>query len=114
MQVNHPAISLSPPNNTPPAIRNWVVGQVLDAAVVGRDGENSIRLRVAGETVRAATTLPLQLGDDLKLKVTQVKPIVVLTPRAVSQPAAKYLIRRRSIVRHLYSGQSELCSTTLI
>jgi hypothetical protein len=93
MLVNHPAINLSPPSKTPSAIRSWVVGQILDAAVVGRDSENSIRLRVADETVRAATALPLRRGANLKLKVTQLKPIVVLTPLEVSQAPAKNLIR---------------------
>jgi hypothetical protein len=101
MQAILSPIRLGPPSNTPTATRNWAVGQILDATVVGRDGENSIRLRLAGDTVRAATTLPLQPGDKLKLKVTQLKPVVILTPNEPAQAPAKNSARcSTTSIRH--------------
>jgi len=57
-----------------------MLGQVLDAVVIGREGKNSIRLNVAGAEVRAATALPLRRGENLTVRVTQLRPIVTLTP----------------------------------
>lgn len=79
MQVDLSAIKIAPSSTSPPAIRNWMLGQLFDATVIGRDSGNSIRLRLAGTTVRASTTLPLQPGANLKLKVAQLKPVVTLT-----------------------------------
>ena len=63
-----------------------MLGQLLDASVIGRSGENSIRLRLDGFEVRAATALPLREGDRLTLKVTQLKPVVTLSPATAQSP----------------------------
>jgi hypothetical protein len=90
MQVNLSGINLEIPRATPLPIRNWMLGQLLDASVIGRDGENSIRLKVGGTEVRAATALPLQKGENLTLRVTQLRPVVTLTPaRAAESPEAE-------------------------
>lgn len=79
MQVNTPVISLELPRQLPATVRGWMLGQVLDAVVIGRDSQNSIRMNVAGTEVRAATSLPLRSGDTLSLRVSQLQPVITLT-----------------------------------
>lgn len=81
MQVNlSGSANIELPRLSPTQMRNWMLGQLLNAQVIGRDGENSIRLRVGEVEVRAATALPLQKGDKLTLRVTQLSPVVTLKP----------------------------------
>lgn len=91
MQVNTPVISLELPRQLPAAARGWMLGQVLDAVVIGRDSQNSIRINVAGTEVRAATALPLRSGDTLSLRVSQLQPVITLTaaPTTSNTGAAK-------------------------
>ena len=93
MQVDLSAIRLVPESSSPPAIRNWALGQLLDATVIARDTDNAIHLRLSGTTVRASTTLPLQPGQNLQLKVNQLSPIVTLSVVNPAPPAEKDLIR---------------------
>ncbi len=93
MQVNLPGISLETVKQLPSPIRSWMLGQLLDASVIGRDDRNSIRLRLGGVEVRAATALPLQLGDKLSLRVTQLRPIVMLAPVKPAQPPQEQQLR---------------------
>ena len=86
MQVHLSGIGLEPPRHIPPPIRNWMLGQLLDASVIGRSGKNSIRLRLDGIEVRATTALPLQQGDKLTLKLTQLRPVITLSPAAAHSP----------------------------
>lgn len=80
MLVNVSAIRLEAPSQLPNSVRGWMLGQLLNATVIGRDGQNSIRLDVAGTQVRAATALPLRVGEKLNLEVTQLRPAVTLSP----------------------------------
>lgn len=92
MQLTLPSISLEIPRQLPPAVRGWMLGQLLDATVIGRVSENSIRLNVAGTELRAATALKLQVGDSLSLRVTQLKPVVTLAPVVVSGASEKTIL----------------------
>lgn len=93
MLVNVSGISLDTSKHVPPQIRSWMLGQLLDASVIGRDGGNSIRLRLGGAEVRAATALPLQRGDKLTLQVTQLKPVVTLSPVAATTLPQERLVQ---------------------
>lgn len=77
-----------------------MLGQILDASVIGRDGKNSIRLRIDGAEVRAATALPLQKGERLTLRVTQLKPVVTLSP-ALERPSPERAQVRSALVKTL-------------
>lgn len=88
MQVNPPVISIELPRQLPAAARGWMLGQVLDAVVIGRDSGNSIRMNVAGTEVRAATSLPLRSGDALSLRVSQLQPVITLTAAKAATRAA--------------------------
>ena len=79
MEVDFSAVKLASASTSSTTMRSWMLGQLLDAIVIGRDSENSIRLRLAGTNVRASTALPLRAGDNLQLKVAQLKPIATLT-----------------------------------
>jgi len=92
MQLNLSSVSLELPRQLPPALRSWMLGQLLDAQVIGRDGQNSIRLNVGGTELRAATALPLRVGENLSLKVTQLKPVVTLTPVAPAATPEKMVL----------------------
>ncbi len=93
MHVDLSAIKLAPASASPSALRHWALGQLLDATVIGRDSNDAIRLRVSGTTVSAATKLPLQAGQNLKLKVTQLKPIVTLSVDNPAPAVEKNLVR---------------------
>jgi len=106
MQVNLSGINLTTPRTIPLPIRNWMLGQLLDASVIGRDGENSIRLKVGGTEVRAATALPLKKGENLTLRVTQLRPVVTLTPAHESEsPEAR---RIRAAINQILPRQRSL------
>lgn len=114
MQVNPPVVSLELPRQLPAAVRGWMLGQVLDAVVIGRDGQNSIRLNVAGTEVRAATSLPLRSGDALSLRVSQLQPVVTLiasTPASVRGAATAEQVALRGAVNQALPQQQALAKS---
>lgn len=71
-----------------PAVR-WTVGQLLTAQVIGATQGNYTRLAVGGTEVSARSSLPLQAGERLALRVTALTPEVVLRIEAATpSPAA--------------------------
>ncbi len=114
MQVNPPVVSLELPRQLPAAVRGWMLGQVLDAVVIGRDGQYSIRLNVAGTEVRAATSLPLRSGDALSLRVSQLQPVVTLTasaPASVQGAATAEQVALRGAVNQALPQQQALAKS---
>ena len=93
MQVDVSHIRVDTPRLSQAPLRAWMLGQILDASVIGRESKNSIRLQVAGAEVRAATNLPLAVGAKLKLEVTQLKPMITLRPVVSTPPPEQAKIR---------------------
>lgn len=79
---------------TPGAVKAWTVGQVLAVSVIGRESENSIRLQIGGRAVLAMTTLPLQTGQELNVRVvsTAPSPVLAVIPSAATTTAARQLV----------------------
>lgn len=114
MQVNTPVISLELPRQLPASVRGWMLGQVLDAVVIGRDSQNSIRINVAGTEVRAATSLPLRSGETLSLRVSQLQPVITLTaatPASNTSAAKPEQLALRSAVSQALPQQQSLAKS---
>ncbi len=71
-------------------LRNWQVGQVLNALVAAQRPSGALVLRVGGQQLTAATDVPVQPGTRLLLEVKQLEPVPVLRVlRAVPPPAGQ-------------------------
>jgi hypothetical protein len=106
MQINLPGLAIQPTSRIVPSIRHWTVGQLLDASVIGRTGPENVSLTIGGTKLLASTSLALNPGDKLQLRVSQLHPVAVLTPlrseeiehaEQIRQALAKTLPKQRSI-----------------
>jgi hypothetical protein len=71
-------------------LRNWQVGQVLNALVASQRPSGELVLRVGGQQLTAATDVPVQPGTRLLLEVKQLEPVPVLRVlRSVPPPAGQ-------------------------
>lgn len=59
-------------------LRNWQVGQMLNALVTAQRPTGDIVLRIAGQQITARADIPVQQGTNLLLEVKQLHPQVVL------------------------------------
>lgn len=66
-------------------LKNWQVGQMLNALVTAQRPGGDLVLRVAGQQITARADIPVQQGTQLLLEVKQLQPQVVL--RIVPQAA---------------------------
>ncbi len=66
-------------------LKNWQVGQMLNALVTAQRPGGDLVLRVAGQQITARADIPVQQGTQLLLEVKQLQPQVVL--RIVAQSA---------------------------
>ena len=113
MDVALPQTLLTIPPTSAARTRAWMVGQLLTATVIGRDTENSIRMRIDGDTLRATTQLPLRIGSEIRLQVvnTESTPTLRLLTSfqdqqiAVVRDALKQVLPRqrslKSVAEHL-------------
>lgn len=93
MQINLSSINVEVPKIGRAQIQNWALGEILEARVIGRDGTDAVRLRINNLEVRAATPLPLRVGDNLSVTVTRLTPVVTLKPRMLTQAPEKVQLR---------------------
>lgn len=71
-------------------LKNWQVGQTLNALVTAQRPTGDLVLRVAGQQITARADIPLQQGTHLLLEVRQLQPQVVLkiVSRSAQAPRA--------------------------
>jgi hypothetical protein len=59
-------------------LRNWQVGQMLNALVTAQRPTGDLVLRVAGQQITARADIPVQQGTHLLLEIRQLQPQVLL------------------------------------
>lgn len=64
----------------PAEVRNWRVGQVLNAVATGAERAGSAPLRIGGQTFQAQVPFPVQPGDRLLLEVVRTGTVPLLRP----------------------------------
>jgi len=67
-------------------LKQWQVGQVLNALVTGQRASGDLVLRVAGQQITATADIPIQQGARLTLEVHQLSPVPVLRVLQASVP----------------------------
>lgn len=72
-------------------LRNWQVGQMLNALVTAQRPTGDLVLRVAGQQITARADIPVQQGTHLLLEIRQLQPqvllrIVAANPSGVATP----------------------------
>jgi len=65
-------------------LKNWQLGQMLNALVTAQRPGGDLVLRVAGQQITARADIPVQQGTQLLLEVKQLQPQVVL--KIIPQP----------------------------
>lgn len=75
-------------NATPTLLRNWVIGQLLQATVIETPSAGRATLAVAGQQLQAETSLPLAKGQSLTLQVTSLdrQPVLEVVAAASQDP----------------------------
>ncbi len=96
-------------------LRNWQVGQVLQALVTDKTPSGQIVLRIGGQQITATADIPVQKGATLQLEVTRLDPTPTLkilnpTTAAAPQPAATTTLGQQ--LQALLPNQGEI-STVL-
>jgi len=69
-------------------LKQWQVGQVLNALVTGQRASGDLVLRVAGQQITATADIPIQQGARLTLEVHQLSPVPLLRVLQTSVPSA--------------------------
>lgn len=73
-------------------LKNWQIGQTLNALVAAQRPSGELVLRVAGQQLTATADIPVQPGTQLLLEVKQLRPLPLLrilqsVPPAAAAPA---------------------------
>lgn len=94
-------------------LKNWQVGQTLNALVTGQRPSGEIVLRVAGQQITATADIPVQQGSNLLLEVKQLRPVPIL--RIINTQVQAVALREGTpgTLRLLPPGASELASQPL-
>ena len=78
MQIDRPAAPPAITLSGTPAIRGWLLQQVLMAEVIGTPTENSTRVRIGNDSFDARSKIALHGGQKLQVRVVATAPNVVL------------------------------------
>jgi hypothetical protein len=78
MQIDRPAAPSAIILSGTPAIRGWLLQQVLMAEVIGTPTENSTRVRIGNDSFDARSEIALHKGQILQVRVVATAPKVVL------------------------------------
>jgi hypothetical protein len=90
MEIN-PFIQLIRPatqNTTPAEVRNWQVGQILNAVTTSRTEQGQVTLQIGSQTLTAQVQVELSAGQQLKLEVVKLGDLPLLRLTETPPPPA--------------------------
>ncbi len=88
MEISGSPASIIKPVQSPSAISNWQVGQMLQATVIKQLTPQSLIIQVANQQLQADTTASLVVGQKLELRVSQLGDNPILQARMLNPTSA--------------------------